>query len=45
LDWGDKPHLLSVAVAVLAAAFVIYRHRSNIDRIRKGTETKFSVQR
>jgi glycerol-3-phosphate acyltransferase PlsY len=29
--------------AVLAAAFVIYRHRSNIQRLRRGSEHTFSL--
>ena len=32
-----------LGAAVLAAAFVIYRHRSNIQRLRKGSENTFSL--
>ena len=32
-----------LGAAVLAAAFVIYRHRSNIQRLRKGSEHTFSL--
>ena len=32
-----------MGAAVLAAAFVIYRHRSNIQRLRKGSEHTFSL--
>ena len=33
----------ALGAAVLAAAFVIYRHRSNIQRLRKGSEHTFSL--
>ena len=36
-----QPTLVIVASALLAI-FIIYRHRENIDRIRKGTERKIS---
>jgi len=37
-----KPDLTVVAAAVIAAAFIIYRHSSNIQRLRSGTEHQFS---
>jgi acyl phosphate:glycerol-3-phosphate acyltransferase len=37
-----KPDLAVVAAAVIAAAFIIYRHSSNIQRLRSGTENQFS---
>lgn len=41
---GDKPHLLILIVSWLAGIFVIIRHRSNIERIRKGTENRLSFK-
>ena len=32
-----------LVAAILAAAFVIYRHRSNIQRLRKGSEHTFTL--
>jgi glycerol-3-phosphate acyltransferase PlsY len=32
-----------LGAAVLAAALVIYRHRSNIQRLRKGSEHTFNL--
>ncbi|MGL5125766.1 MAG: glycerol-3-phosphate 1-O-acyltransferase PlsY [Fusobacteriaceae bacterium] len=32
-------------VASLVAIFVIYKHKSNIERLRKGTENKFNVKK
>jgi len=40
--WGD-PGLC--ALALLAAAFVIFRHRSNIVRLVKGTESRLSFHK
>jgi glycerol-3-phosphate acyltransferase PlsY len=37
---GDK-YYISIALLVVAI-FIIYRHKANIDRIRKGTESKIS---
>jgi glycerol-3-phosphate acyltransferase PlsY len=37
----QKPTLPIVLSAVLAAAFIIYRHRSNIERLNLGTEPAF----
>ncbi len=37
-----RPPLPVVAAAVAAGAFVIWRHRSNIERLRAGTEHVFS---
>jgi len=31
-----------VAAAIIAAAFIIYRHSSNIRRLRLGTENRFT---
>ncbi|HTP34208.1 MAG TPA: glycerol-3-phosphate 1-O-acyltransferase PlsY [Candidatus Acidoferrales bacterium] len=33
--------LPALAASVIAAAFIIYRHRSNIERLRSGTENVF----
>ena len=38
-----KPPLPALVAAVLAGAFVIYRHRSNIRRLREGTENVFQL--
>lgn len=40
--WGDW---LTCAVAVAAAAFVIFRHRQNIVRLIKGTESKLTFHK
>jgi acyl phosphate:glycerol-3-phosphate acyltransferase len=37
----QKPPLTVVVSALVAAAFVIYRHRSNIERLNLGTESTF----
>jgi len=37
----EKPPLIVVASAVIAGAFIIYRHRSNIERLHRGTESTF----
>jgi len=37
-----KPDLAVVAAAVIASAFIIYRHSSNILRLRSGTENRFT---
>ena len=42
LYWGNWP---VAAMAVFAAAFVIWRHRSNIVRLCKGTESKLSFHK
>ena len=36
------PPLPVVAAAIVAGAFIVWRHRSNIDRLRAGTENVFS---
>lgn len=40
--WGNWP---VIAMAVFAAAFVIWRHRTNIVRLCKGTENKLSFHK
>ena len=42
LHWGDLPVCI---VAVITAVFVIFRHRQNIGRLLKGTESKFSFHK
>jgi glycerol-3-phosphate acyltransferase PlsY len=37
----EHPPLIIIFVALVAAAFLIYRHRANIERIRAGTENVF----
>jgi len=37
-----KPPLAVLAAAIVAAAFIVYRHRSNIERLRNGTENVFT---
>jgi glycerol-3-phosphate acyltransferase PlsY len=37
----EHPPAVEVAAALVAAGFVIYRHRENIERIRSGTESVF----
>jgi len=38
----EHPRLPVFLAAVLAGAFIIYRHRSNIRRLHSGTENRFS---
>jgi glycerol-3-phosphate acyltransferase PlsY len=38
----EHPRLPVFLAAVLAGAFIIYRHRSNIGRLHSGTENRFS---
>jgi glycerol-3-phosphate acyltransferase PlsY len=37
----EHPPLIIVLATLVAAVFVIYRHRANIERIRSGTESVF----
>jgi glycerol-3-phosphate acyltransferase PlsY len=37
----EHPPLIVIFATLVAAVFVIYRHRANIDRIRTGTESAF----
>lgn len=34
-----------LVIASLVAVFVIYKHKANIERLRKGTENKFNVKK
>jgi acyl phosphate:glycerol-3-phosphate acyltransferase len=38
----ERPELAVLLAAVFSGAFVIYRHRDNIRRLRAATEHKFS---
>jgi glycerol-3-phosphate acyltransferase PlsY len=38
----QRPPLAVLAAAAVAGAFIIWRHRSNLERLRAGTEHKFS---
>ena len=40
----QKPPLVVVASAVAAGAFIIYRHRSNLERLSRGTESTFDFR-
>lgn len=40
-----KPDITVVAAAIVACVFIIYRHRSNIQRLRAGTENRFTFGR
>ena len=42
-DWSSwlKGDWLSIVIAILMAGLVIWRHRSNFQRLREGTETSF----
>lgn len=37
----EHPPLIVIAATLIAAVFLIYRHRANIERIRSGTENVF----
>ena len=39
----QKPEWSALAAAILASAFIIYRHRGNISRLRSGTENVFRL--
>jgi glycerol-3-phosphate acyltransferase PlsY len=41
LDFGSPPQLLTLLLAWLASAFVIWRHRPNIQRLLQGNENRF----
>jgi len=41
---GDQPQLLTLAVTWLVAFLVVMRHRANIERLRQGTESRFSLR-
>ena len=38
----QKPEIALLAVSLAAGAFIIYKHRSNIERLRAGTEHEFT---
>ncbi len=38
----EHPHWSVVTAAAIAGSFVIYRHKSNIERLRAGTESVFT---
>src|ERR1017187_135670 len=38
----QKPERAVVAASLLAGGFIIYKHRSNIERLRAGTEPEFT---
>jgi acyl phosphate:glycerol-3-phosphate acyltransferase len=38
-----QPSLYVVAAAVIGGAFIIYKHRTNIERLRAGTENVFAI--
>lgn len=40
--WGNWPVCI---VVILTAGFVVFRHRENVGRLRKGTENKLSFHR
>jgi glycerol-3-phosphate acyltransferase PlsY len=39
----EKAPLPALAASILACAFIIYRHSSNIERLRAGTENVFKL--
>jgi len=41
LFWLDRADWLKLAVSVLMAALAVWRHRTNITRLRAGTEARF----
>jgi glycerol-3-phosphate acyltransferase PlsY len=38
-----QPSLYMVAAALIGGVFIIYKHSSNIERLRAGTENVFSL--
>jgi glycerol-3-phosphate acyltransferase PlsY len=38
-----RPPMTVLAAAVIAAAFIIYRHKENIRRVREGSESVFTL--
>ena len=38
--WSRQQRIVLIAVAAVAAAFVIIRHKDNIKRLLNGTESK-----
>jgi len=45
LQVGDQPQALTLMVAYIAAISVLVRHRANLERLRAGTENRFSFRR
>jgi glycerol-3-phosphate acyltransferase PlsY len=43
LVFRDSPQLLPILVVM--AAFIIWKHRANIERLRNGTESKFAFKK
>jgi glycerol-3-phosphate acyltransferase PlsY len=41
----DHPHWFVVAAAAIGGAFVIYRHKANIQRLHAGTESVFTFSK
>jgi glycerol-3-phosphate acyltransferase PlsY len=41
----EHPHWSVVAAAAIGGGFVIYRHKSNIERLRAGTESVFTFSK
>lgn len=41
---GTHPARSILGASVLAALLIVYRHRANLSRLRKGTEPKFSLR-
>jgi glycerol-3-phosphate acyltransferase PlsY len=39
----EKPPAVVVVAAIIGGVFIIYKHRTNIDRLRAGTENVFSL--
>ncbi|WP_227762002.1 glycerol-3-phosphate 1-O-acyltransferase PlsY [Zhaonella formicivorans] len=45
LTWAFQMHIILIIASWCLVAFVIYRHRSNIQRLFKGTENRVGVRK
>jgi len=43
--WLNRPARSLLLAAIFAALLIIYRHRANIERLRTGTENRFSLRK
>lgn len=44
-EWGTETALLDASLSLLSAIVLIYMHKTNIVRLKNGTENKFSIKK
>ncbi|MGL4393283.1 MAG: glycerol-3-phosphate 1-O-acyltransferase PlsY [Fusobacteriaceae bacterium] len=42
---SNVPKYMMIILTLIVAAFIIYKHRANIERLRSGTENKFGTKK